>query len=150
MTLRIHIPAVPVAQPRQRHRIVDGHGRSFVHNYTPESSPANAFKATARLAAREACRAANVTAPLTGPLRCDVCFVFPRTAGQVWKRKPMPRLRHAKKPDIDNLNKCLFDAIKGIAWLDDAQVCAGSIEKWIAAGDEHPHVDVTVTALEAP
>lgn len=29
-----------------------------------------------------------------------------------------------KKPDIDNLTKSVMDALNGIAWHDDAQVCS--------------------------
>jgi Holliday junction resolvase RusA-like endonuclease len=38
----------------------------------------------------------------------------------------MPRLPHTSKPDRDNLDKAVMDALKGIAWIDD--------------GDEQPHV----------
>lgn len=30
---------------------------------------------------------------------------------------------HTKKPDIDNLTKSVMDALNGVAWHDDAQVC---------------------------
>ena len=78
----------------------------------------------------------------------DVEFVFPRPGVMVWKKKPMPRVRHTKKPDRDNLEKALMDALKGIVWIDDAQVCDGSIRKWIAAGDEQPGVHVVIRQLE--
>jgi Holliday junction resolvase RusA-like endonuclease len=74
-------------------------------------------------------------------------FVFPRTKSQIWKSRPMPRIWHAKKPDRDNCDKAVLDALSGLLWLDDSQVCSGTIEKWIAAGDEQPHVVVTVTEL---
>lgn len=31
--------------------------------------------------------------------------------------------------DIDNLAKSLFDALNGIAWVDDAQICACDLTK---------------------
>lgn len=86
-------------------------------------------------------------APLAGPLRCDLVFVMPRPKGLIWKTKAMPRLFHASKPDRDNLDKAVMDALKGLAWNDDAQVCQGSIEKWIAAGDEQPHVVIRIAEL---
>lgn len=61
----------------------------------------------------------------------------------------MPRLPHAKKPDRDNLDKAYLDALRGLLWIDDAQICDGRIEKWIAAGDEQPHVLITVTPIRA-
>jgi Holliday junction resolvase RusA-like endonuclease len=60
----------------------------------------------------------------------------------------MPRLPHDKKPDRDNLDKAFMDALKGLAWLDDAQVCQGEIRKWIASGYEQPHVTVRIETLE--
>ena len=138
------VPAIPIAQPRQRHRVIAAAGRQFVHNYTPTKSPVNAFKASVAAAAA----AAYSGPPLAGPLSLSVVFVLPRPGNMIWKRRPMPRAWHAKKPDRDNLEKSLKDALSGRLWRDDAQVCSGNVEKWIAAGDEQPHVEVTVTTLE--
>ncbi len=63
------------------------------------------------------------------------------------KTKAMPRRYHAQKPDRDNLDKAVMDALKGLAWNDDSQVCAGKIEKFIAAGDEQPHVLIRIVEL---
>lgn len=135
---------MPIAQPRQRHTVRKGKGgKQFVQNYTPAKDPVNAFKAMVRLAAHQSFKGA----PLSGPLRVDSVFVFPRTKGQTWKTKPMPRIRHTKKPDRDNLDKACMDALTGLLWIDDAQACAGELEKWIAAGDEQPHCVITITQL---
>ena len=91
-----------------------------------------------------AARAAYDGPPLDAPLRVDCTFVFPRTKQQIWKSKPMPRLPHTKKPDRDNCDKAVLDALSGLLWIDDCQVCQGSLEKVIAAGDEQPHVRVRV------
>lgn len=138
LTLTIVVPAVPVAQPRPRATAVGRHAR--VYN---APGPVDAFKASVRLAAS----AAFNGAPLEGPLRVDAIFVFPRTKSMIWKTKPMPRVWHAKKPDRDNLDKSVLDALTGLLWRDDAQVCAGELEKWIAAGDEQPHVRIVVSEL---
>ncbi len=37
----------------------------------------------------------------------------------------------------------------GLLWLDDCQVCAVSIEKWIAEQGAAPGVAVTVEAIDA-
>ncbi len=54
---------------------------------------------------------------------------------------------HTGRPDRDNLDKAVLDAMKGLIFRDDAQVCAGTIEKWIAAGDEQPHVTIVIEEL---
>lgn len=139
-TIKFTVPAVPVAQPRQRHRIIGGGDTQFVHNYTPANNPVNAFKAGLRIAAREAYGGP----PLEGPLRIDVTFVFPRHSNKVWKTREMPRYPHIQKPDRDNLDKAVLDSLKGTIIVDDCQVYAGTIEKWRAAGDEQPHCVVRI------
>lgn len=137
--ITLHVPAVPVAQPRARATVRGGHATV----YNDDRHPVNTFKATVRMALREAYRGE----PLTGPLRCDCLFIMPRPQAMVWKTKPMPRTFHDKKPDRDNLDKAVMDALKGLAWIDDAQVCDGTIQKQIAAGNEQPHAIITITQL---
>lgn len=137
------VPAVPVAQPRQRHRIITASGKSFAHNYTPAKDPVNAFKATVRLAVQQV----FAGTPLEGPIRMGVVFVFPRQKAKVWKNKPMPRYWHTGKPDRDNLMKSLQDALNGLLFVDDSQICAGPVDKFYAAGDEQPHVEVKIEQL---
>jgi Holliday junction resolvase RusA-like endonuclease len=84
-----------------------------------------------------------------GPVHVDLEFVFSRPAAKVWKRKPMRRLWHVVKPDTDNLQKLVFDAIKKVVWVDDSQVCSQSVVKVIATGSERPGVYVVVTPLES-
>jgi Holliday junction resolvase RusA-like endonuclease len=115
----------------------------FIQNYTPRTGTVVDFKATVRMAFEREYKGA----PLTGPLRCDLRFVFPRPKNLIWKKREMPRTYHAKKPDRDNLDKAVMDALKGLAWIDDSQVCDGRIIKLIAAGDEQPHVEIRIISL---
>lgn len=132
------IPGIPVAQPRQRHRIAGG-GRQFVQNYTPTRDPVNTFKACIQIEA-----ARHFAKHLEGPVDIQVMFVFPRPGKLVWKKRPMPRVRHIGRPDLDNCIKAFKDALKGIAWKDDCQVCVIWADKWVAAGDESPHTSVVI------
>ena len=141
--IKILVPTVPVAQPRQRHRVVKAGKASFVQNYTPKVSPVNAYKAAVQMAAR----AAYSGAPLEGPLAVDYTFVFPRPKSMIWKTKRMGRQPHTKKPDRDNLEKATSDALTKLLWRDDAQICDGRVAKCIAAGDEQPHVEITIQRL---
>lgn len=139
-TVTFTVPTIPIAQPRQRHRVVTAHGRTFATNYTPKNSPVNAFKAAVQHAAFAEFR----DAPHDGPARLSVVFVFPRPAGMCWKKKPMPRARHCGRPDADNVYKALVDALSGLVISDDGRIYRAEIEKWIAAGDEQPHCEVTI------
>jgi len=135
--MQFHVPAVPVAQPRPRAVSIAGQAR--VHG-PPKSHAIHDFRATVRLAAEQAYSGP----PLEGPIRLGLVFVLPRPKAMRWKKRPTPRAWHAKKPDWDNLAKAVCDAVNGTLWVDDAQVCAVAVECWIAAGDEQPHVEVSV------
>ena len=145
------IPAVPVAQPRARARAQGKHVRIYnpttikKADGTRKPHPIAAFKATARLVAQQIYVDAP---PLIGPVEVNACFIFPRPTKHIWKTKPMPRYPHAVKPDRDNLDKALLDALTGTVWRDDAQVYKGLIEKYYAAGDEQPRVIVRIIADE--
>lgn len=88
-------------------------------------------------------------APLTGPLSIQLDFVFPRSKQQIWKTKPMPRLPHTKKPDVDNVSKAIFDCLNKVLWYDDSQIVELRCQKWIASGDEQPHVEIHIYAAQA-
>lgn len=142
--VEFNVPAIPVAQPRQRHRVIHANGKSFAHNYTPTKDPVNAFKAAVQLAASQAYSGP----PLVGPLRVTIVFVMPRPKAMVWKRRPMPRVFDTRKPDRDNLMKSFQDALNGLLWVDDSQICDGAVAKFVAAGDEQPHVQVAIWRID--
>jgi len=136
MTHIFIVPGLPVAQPRQRMRVVASRGRAFASNYTPAKAPVNAFKAAVRLTSdwRQP--------PLSGPVGIDLDFVLPRPG----RLKSGGRLPAPRKPDIDNLCKSVLDALNGLMWLDDAQVCRLTASKWYAASGEKAHTRVSVLA----
>src|SRR5687767_13234466 len=104
------VPTIPVAQPRQRHRVAMIHGKAMAMNYTPSKSPIADYKATVKMAAMQAYSAA----PILGPLTVNIVFVFPRTANKpTWLKRESPwfvawkegrRVPHISKPDRDNLD----------------------------------------------
>ncbi len=136
--VRFTIPGVPVAQPRQRHRIAKSGSDVFVHNFTPAGHPVQAYKAAMRLAAA----AAYKGPPLEGPLRVVAVFVLPRPK----RLKTGPRVWAPVKPDVDNLIKP-WDSLNGVLWADDKQIVAVAVRKLYAGSDEQPHVDVEVITL---
>lgn len=144
--LTFTVPAVPVAQPRAKATAFSGKARMYTPHKTSagNSNGVAEFKALVKLCAAHAYHGP----PFQGPLRVDCTFVFPRESSKVWKSKPMPRYWHTVRPDRDNLDKLVLDSLSGLLWADDNQVCAGEILKWRAAGDEQPHVVVTVSQLD--
>ena len=66
--------------------------------------------------------------PLTGPLRVDWEFVFEHPKSWSKKRKA-ETYWHTSKPDFDNIMKLVGDALNGIVWHDDSQICTGGYSK---------------------
>lgn len=135
--INLVIHGEPVAQPRQRQTMG---GR----NYTPAKHPVNAMKAQIRIQAGEN----HAGELIDGPVSIQADFYFPRSKGQIWKRKPMPRLWHTKKPDGDNLIKAVKDALSGVIYTDDSRVCDARYRKHICSGDEKPRIEIEIQELE--
>ena len=126
----IKIVGLPMAQPRIKATLRGSHAGV----YTPGT--ADAWKARVAHEAKLACRDR-----LEGPVRLDVEFVFPRLKGHFTGKGALSRSAplgwRDSKPDRDNLDKGLLDALRGIAFDDDARVCCGEITKrWADIGEE--------------
>lgn len=75
-----------------------------------------------------------------GPVEVDLRFYFKAPA------KP-PTSRHVtKRPDLDNLEKLVFDALNDVVWRDDAQVWHVVKAKQYAV-EPHTVVRVRETAI---
>lgn len=114
----------PKGQPRPR-AFARKMGAKFVARVF-DSGTAEGWKsqiATAALAHRPA-------APLQGPVKLTLTFSFPRPKKHYRSNNPAKGLRedaphfHTGKPDNDNLQKAVMDAITQLGgfWIDDAQV----------------------------
>jgi Holliday junction resolvase RusA-like endonuclease len=137
--MKIIINAIPVAQPRQRHRVIQSGGRAFASNYTPKNDPVNTFKAACQMTVSE------LQIPLIDePVMVDFVFVMPRPKKFDAKKFGDGRLPHGSKPDRDNLLKSCQDALNGILWRDDSLIYSGKLEKRYAAKNESPHVEITI------
>ena len=84
--------------------------------------PTNGLKA-ARQAFMLALAPHRPEEPLTGPLRLEVCWRFPKGRHRDGSYK-------ATRPDTDNLQKLFKDCMTGAGfWYDDAQVASEHVEK---------------------
>lgn len=54
-------------------------------------------------------------------------------------------LRYDKRPDVDNLQKCLFDALNGIAYPDDKEIVDVSVHKYYAESD---YTEITIRCFK--
>ncbi|MDT8419369.1 MAG: RusA family crossover junction endodeoxyribonuclease [Desulfuromonadales bacterium] len=88
---------------------------------------------------------------LAGPVRLSLEFTMPRLKAHFGTGKNSRSLKqnaptwHISKPDLDKLVRCVKDALTGIVWNDDSQVCElGKVRKVYG---EQPGVLVKVEAL---
>jgi Holliday junction resolvase RusA-like endonuclease len=72
-------------------------------------------------------------------VRLSIAFVLPRP-----KSLPKRITAHLKAPDLDKLSRCIADALSGVVYRDDCQVCELVAAKRYAAIGEAPHVTVRV------
>ena len=133
------VPGPPIPQPRPRIGLRGGKPRV----YRDDSHPVHAYKQHVRLVARQSYHGS----PLEGPVSVSLAFLMPRPLSKVWKRQAMPREPHIGRPDLDNLEKSVLDAVLGVLWVDDAQVCRLTATKQLAAGDESPGVYAVVEIM---
>lgn len=118
---RIEVAGIPHGQPRTKSRAMHlGGGKWTSQTYDPKH-PNDAWKAAIAHAARE--RGITPLSGAVGILRME--FRIMRPKGHMGKRglKPSAPVFPTGKPDLDNMEKSVKDALKGIAWVDDAQVC---------------------------
>lgn len=88
---------------------------------------------------------------LTGPLRVDIYWYFARPKSHYGTGRNADKLKesapdyHTSRPDRDNLDKLVLDALTGVFWRDDNQVCKGEIEKLYGV---RPRTEIIITELE--
>lgn len=74
--------------------------------------------------------------PIKGPICCDVTFYFHRP------KRPKHPIYHVTKPDRDNLDKAVLDALQGICWFNDCQIADGRIRKLYAIDGKAPGIEL--------
>ncbi len=142
MTLlfRLEVPGVPVAKGRPRFAVVGGHGRA----YTPAKTR-NYEQQIYALAVAQGIKPVERDRPVRVAV---VVFVAPPKSLRVKVRRQIEAgcddYPVVTRPDLDNYEKCL-DALNGVAWADDAQICEKASGKYYSA---RPRVVITAWAKE--
>lgn len=129
-----------------------GRARAFVRNgkvghYTPDKTRAYENKIRGLAVA-----GMGGAKPYEGPvtLSARITYVVPKSWPK-WKRelamagKVLPTV----KPDIDNIIKAIKDAINGVVWIDDCQVCSMYASALYQDDESPPGVHVTVAQMPA-
>lgn len=119
-------------------------GRAFTR---ADSSPEQrTWAACVKDAARGAIALNGWVKPEVGAVSLSIEFIMPRPKRFLWKG-PHAEPRHCTKPDRNNLEKAIEDALKGIVWADDAQVSEGPVSKRYARPGEICRAIVSIEAL---
>jgi crossover junction endodeoxyribonuclease RusA len=142
------VHGIPKAQPRPRAFARKlGNGKFIARTY--EAGTAEAWKS----AVANAVRRRRPRFPLDGPLRVDITFHFPRPKSHLRGNAQVLRedapTWHSGRPDRDNLDKAVLDALTQIGmWQDDSQVCCGEIKKLYAVNNAQAGAQITIQKLK--
>lgn len=73
--------------------------------------------------------------PVNVPLDVEMTFYFPLPS------RHKKSLLHFCRPDLDNLQKLVLDALTGIVWKDDSIICKITCQKLYA---ENPRTEIRI------
>lgn len=131
----------PVGKGRPR---VTARGGKFAHAYTPKRTKEYEDKVRFEFMA-STCEKMPVYAKGI-PLKVEATIAF--SIPQSYSKKKQEQCRKGlivptKKPDIDNVLKCVFDAIGGdYCFHDDAQITEVAAEKIYTAGEGYVEIKI--------
>jgi Holliday junction resolvase RusA-like endonuclease len=137
LVISFTVPGEPV--PQLRPRVVRNRWTNKIHSFTPDRCTAHAEKV--RLYADRALKSLTNFRRLTGPLelRVDVYRERPKSV----KRATYPTTR----PDLSNYVKLVEDALNGLVWEDDSQVCVAIQRKMFVADGGEQRTEVRIAEL---
>lgn len=131
-TIYIEIETKPIAKGRPRF----SRAKNFVRTYTPKK---------------------------TSDFENEVYYSFMEKFGSKYKNDPRPIimevkmfskissvrkgeiLPNTKRPDLDNLEKAIYDGLSEIAYLDDSQIYKHTTSKWRATFDK---IEITINYMK--
>lgn len=137
VSIRLTVLGDPQAQKRSRSKLIPG--QKFAMHYDPSEGDKDNF--------RQVIQQNAPSVPWEGPLRLDVYFFFARPKAHYNSKgavKENAALWKISKPDRDNLDKFVMDAMTKVFFNDDSQVCAGEIIKMY---DQKPRTEIILTKL---
>ena len=116
--MKVKFEVLGVPRSKQRPRVCNFRGRKF--SYTPKTTKdyENLIKSS-YLAVSQKFWSKNL------PVKMDIIAFFPIP-------KQLKKLLPTSSPDLDNVAKSVCDALNGVAYFDDSQICKLSIHKYYA------------------
>lgn len=138
---RIVFAVYGTPRPKGSHRAFIAGARAIV---APASRGERAWRETVSAIA---VMAMDGYPPLEGPVTVTLDFFELRPKGHFRRSgalKPGAQVRPTKAPDLDKLMRSVGDALNGVVWRDDSQVCEATIRKRYTS-EAFPRAGVLVT-----
>lgn len=152
MTISFFVPGIPAPGGSKTSVYSQKHGRTFTFDSCKRNKP---WRSSVEAAAAQAMSEQGGNRIMAGPITVAVTFYMPRPKGHygsgknAGKIKPSAPSRHIVKPDTTKLWRAAEDAMKGIVWVDDAQIVNQNVGKMYANDSAHlPGVSITVDSIE--
>ncbi len=121
-TISFFVPGIPIAKGSAKAFYNKATGRAMITQTNREKQ--QPWASTIAYYAQEAgCK------PSSSPIAIILLFTMPRPKSHFGTGKNSSILKanapdyHTSKPDLDKLIRCVKDALTGVAWMDDSQVC---------------------------
>lgn len=150
-TLDLWVDGIPTGQPRPRayvrQKAVAGVVPARAGVYSPR--PARGWFDLVYASALAARSRLDRLASLEGPIRVDVTLYLPRPKRLMRKCDPDGPVWAVTKPDRDNADKVILDALQTAGYFRDHQVVAGTIEKLYPKKGELAGAVISVSIWEA-
>ncbi len=134
--IQFTVYGTPVGKGRPKFSTFNGHATA----YTPAKTVN--YENLVRLSYQQQCN--NKPYEKDVPLKAEIAAYFPIPKSTSKKNRQMMlegKIRHTKKCDADNLAKSILDALNGIAFYDDSQVCELSVSKLYS---DEPRAEITI------
>lgn len=133
-TFRFFVPGIPQPQPRVKFANLGKFSRAY--------TPCGAWSAWKR-AIEQDCRPAPAK-PHDGPVDMDIEYRMPKP--KALAKKLVDGMLCWRKPDMDNMEKLVLDALKNAGWFyDDGRVASVSHRK---VYHDQPGVFISITLLD--
>lgn len=130
----IVVPGIPKAQPRARMT------RSG-HVYTPNSAKSYKKDIQEEVLGHEL----FPILPIDCPIVCNIVFYMPRPKRLQRKCDPEQPIPHTSRPDKDNMEKAVMDALTDCGlWRDDSLVFSGHTAKYYTEKNGKPRTEIWI------
>lgn len=131
---QIRFTVYGIPKPKARARTVKNKHTGTTHSFTPDTTAT--WEQSVLIQALEN----KPQQPWDNPIGMGLVFNLPRPKS-VSKKRRWPYV----KPDLDNLAKCIQDALNGVYYTDDSRICEMMIRKQYG---QNPGVEVTVWKID--